>query len=351
VDGGNEDVIIKKQWSRASQGAFLYKLGLLLSQGYSINKSIVLLRSQLNTTEKRHLDKSLEVLDDGNPLIEVFCKMNLPNEVISSLAINSTNGNLIDSLLENGTYMKKKSEWMKRLTKTVKYPLFLLFLTIWIGFLFYHFLFPQFSLLFTSLEIKTPVFTSIMISMLAMIPLIGLVGLCALLIGCGSIIVARKKIKSSTRMMIVTSIPLLNKIFKLMNSHFFCVNFGSMLKSGLPVTDALIVLEQQMKLGFFKEESVRIQKGLMDGKTLPDLLRNKPFYVKELAEIVHFGQAHGKLGSDLVQYGEWLFIELEEKLLNAIQKIQPLLFAVIGGFVLLLFASMLLPMFNLMEAL
>jgi competence protein ComGB len=152
-------------------------------------------------------------------------------------------------------------------------------------------------------------------------------------------------------MVVLTSLPIIKNYLKLLNTHFFCVNFGSMLNSGLSVTDALIVMEKQMKIEFLKEESVRIQKGLINGKSLPDLLKDKPFYVQELAEIIHFGQVHGKLGSDLLQYGEWMFKALEDKLLNAMQKIQPLLFGLIGGFVLLLFASMLLPMFNLMEAL
>lgn len=124
-----------------------------------------------------------------------------------------------------------------------------------------------------------------------------------------------------------------------------------MLKSGLPVSDALVVMEMHLNKGFYKEESQRLQKGLLNGKLLPDLLLLKPYFTKELAEIVRYGQAHGELGAELTSYGEWIFSELEEMIYSALQKIQPILFAVIGGFVLLMFASMLLPMFKLMEAL
>ncbi|WNB93556.1 competence type IV pilus assembly protein ComGB [Bacillus sp. NEB1478] len=343
--------MIIKQWKRASQGEFLYKLGQLLNQGYSLNKSIEVLRPQLRNKEKRYLDLALDRLDEGHLLIEFFSKLNLPNEVLSSIAINSENGNIVESLMENGTYMKKKAEWLERLNKTLRYPLFLLFLTVWIGFLFYQFLFPQFSLLFASLEIKTPIFTSIMIYLLMLTPKI-LLSLLVILIICGvGAIIVKSRLKPSSKMTLLTSIPIVKKYIKLLNTHFLCVNFGSMLKSGLSVTDSLIVMENQMQIEFFKDESVRIQKGLINGKSLPDLLRDTPFYVQELAEIVHFGQVHGNLGSDLLQYGEWLFNALEDKILNAMQKIQPILFGLIGGFVLLLFASMLLPMFNLIEAL
>lgn len=344
-------MFMKKRWKRASQGAFLYKLGLLLKKGYSINKSIELLKSQLRKNEQVFLDETLEMFAAGNPLLAVFSRLKLPEEIVSSLSINSANGNLAESLMENGTYMKKKAEWGDRLNKTLRYPLFLLFLTSWISFLFYHFLFPQFALLFTSLEVKTPAFTSHMLAFLAQIPIIGISILLTFVL-CGSIVfMIQKKAKPSTHMSLLMTVPFLNKYLKLINSHFFSINFGSMLKSGLSVTDALKVMEQHMNRGFFKEESKRLKKGLLEGNTLPDLINNKHYYSQELAEIIRFGQAHGNLGTDLIQYGEWLFVELEEKILSWLQKLQPILFAAIGGFVLLLFASMLLPMFKLMDAL
>ncbi len=350
-DGWGGKEMFKKKWKRASQGIFLYKLGLLLSQGYSINKSIELLRSHLPNKEQELIEKLLETLSAGSPVLEVFSKLNLPDEVISSLSINSVNGNLTDSLMENGNFMKKKAEWQERLNKSIRYPLFLLFLTIWIGILFYYFLFPQFSLLFSSLEVKTPAFTSIMLSFLSLFPYLLIAALLTFLLGWIAVYYVRRNTSYSNQMRLLTTIPFLKKFLFLMNSHYFSINFGSMLKSGLPVTDALMVMERHMKKGFFQEESIRLQKGLMDGKTLPELLLHKPFYAKEMTDIIRFGQANGALGFELIQYGEWIFIELEEKILSDLQKIQPILFAIIGGFVLLMFASMLLPMFQLMDAL
>lgn len=341
----------KKRWKRAEQGAFLYKLGILLGQGYSINKCIELLRSQFPPKNQVLLDNFLDVLSSGNSLIEAFTKLKLPDEVISSLSINSVNGNLTVSLKENGTFMKKKAEWQSRLNKTLRYPLFLLFLTAWIGILFYHFLFPQFTLLFSSLEVKTPLFTEIMLTILAMFPYLIIGVLIVLLISWIVIYLVKRRVSYSDQMSLLLAVPILKKFIKLRNSHFFSINFGSMLKSGLPVTDALIVMEKHMRKGFFQEESKRLQKGLIDGKPLHDLLLDKPYYAKEMSGVVRLGQAHGELGTELIQYGEWIFIELEEKIVSELQKIQPILFAFIGGYVLLMFASMLLPMFKLMDAL
>ncbi|MCM3716794.1 competence type IV pilus assembly protein ComGB [Fictibacillus phosphorivorans] len=343
--------MFKKKWKRASQGIFLYKLGLLLSKGYSINKSIELVKSHLPDKEQDLIEDLLETLSNGNSVLDVFSRLNLPDEVISSLSINSVNGNLTNSLLENGNFMKKKTEWQERLNKAIRYPLFLLFLTVWIGILFYYFLFPQFSLLFSSLEVKTPAFTSIMLSFLSLFPYLLVTVLLLSLVGWVAVYYARRNTSCSYRMRVLTSIPFMRSFLLLMNSHYFSMNFGSMLKSGLSVTDALIIMEKHMKKGFFQEESMRLQKGLLDGKTLPELLLETPFYLQGMSDIIRFGQANGELGRELVQYGEWILIELEEKILSNLQKIQPILFSVIGGFVLLMFASMLLPMFQLMEAL
>ena len=341
----------KRGWNRASQGTFLYKLGFLLEQGYPINKSIELLKSQLPQKKHAILDEMLEILASGNSIMEVFSPFQLPDEVISSLSINSSNGNLTKSLMENGTFMKKKAEWNDRLNKAIRYPLFLLFLTAWIAILFYQFLFPQFSLLFSSLEVKTPIFTTWMLTFLGSIPVITLIIL--ILGGFIWILIrfVRRKSNYSTQMSLLMKIPLLKKFLLLTNSHFFSVNFGSMLQSGLALSDALHVMEEHLNKGFYKEESQRLQKGLLNGKTLPELLLARPYFTKELAEIVRFGQAHGELGEELISYGEWIFSELEEKIYSSLQKIQPILFAVIGTFVLLMFASMMLPMFKLMEAL
>ncbi|WP_171005412.1 competence type IV pilus assembly protein ComGB [Bacillus sp. E(2018)] len=343
--------MIKRGWKQASKGTFLYKLGFLLGQGYTINKSIELVRSQLPQKRREVADNMLEILASGHPVIEIFSPLQLPKEIVSSLSINSANGNLTKSLMENGTFLKRKADWRTRLNKAIRYPLFLLFLTVWIAIVFYQFLFPQFSILFSSLDVKTPLFTKWMLMFLGSMPLIG--G-CFLTLGIVSwlvIIIMRKKAKPSTQMDLFMRIPIFKQFLLLMNTHFFSVNFGSMLQSGLSVSDALLVMEQHLNKGFFKEESQRLQKGLLNGSELTDLLLEKSYFKSELAEIVRFGLAHGELGRELISYGEWIFKELEEKVYSSLQKIQPILFAGIGVFVLLMFASMLLPMFTLMEAL
>jgi competence protein ComGB len=340
-----------RRWNRAAQGNFLYKLGFMLENGYSINKSIELLKTQLPKNKQVLLDEMLEILDSGNSVIDVFTPLRLPNEIMISLSISSINGNLTRSLMENGTYMKKKTEWSNRLNKAMRYPLFLLFLTAWIGILFYQFLYPQFSLLFSSLGVETPAFTTWMLLFLRIIPTICLIIFILTIIALLVFYFLKKKANYSTQMNLFMRVPLINKFVLLTNSHFFSVNFGSMLKSGLPVSDALFVMETHLNNGFYKEESQRLQKGLLNGNTLPDLLLSKPYFTKELAEIVRYGQANGELGTELIAYGEWLFSELEEKIFSALQKIQPISFAVIGTFVLLMFASILFPMFKLMEAL
>ncbi|MBN3556109.1 type II secretion system F family protein [Fictibacillus nanhaiensis] len=341
----------RRGWKRASQGTFLYKLGFLLDQGYTINKSIELVRSQLPEKRREVADNMLEILASGHSVIEIFSPLQLPNEIVSSLSINSANGNLTKSLMENGIFMKKKADWRARLNKAIRYPLFLLFLTIWIGIVFYQFLFPQFFILFSSLDVKTPLFTTWMLTCLGIMPLIG--G-CFLTLGITLwivVIIMKKKAKPSTQMDLLMRIPILKQFLVLMNTHFFSVNFGSMLQSGLSLSDALLVMEKHLNKGFYKEESQRLQKGLLNGDELTDLLLARSYFTTELAEIVRFGLAHGELGRELISYGEWIFKELEEKIYSSLQKIQPILFAGIGLFVLLMFASMLLPMFKLMEAL
>ncbi|MET3727827.1 competence protein ComGB [Fictibacillus halophilus] len=343
--------MIRRGWNRTSQGTFLFKLGFLLDQGYSINKSIELVKSQLPQKRREVADDMLEILVSGNPVIDIFSPLHLPKEIVSSIAINSANGNLTRSLMENGTFMKKKADWRARLNKSIRYPLFLLFLTVWIAIVFYQFLFPQFSILFSSLEVKTPLFTTWMLTFLGIMPVFGA---CFLALGITLwivITVMRKRAKPSTQMDLLMRIPILKKFLVLMNTHFFSVHFGSMLQSGLSVSDALLVMEKHLDKGFYKEESQRLQKGLLNGAELTDLLLAKPYFTNELAEIVRFGLAHGELGRELISYGEWIFKELEEKIYSSLQKIQPILFAGIGVFVLLMFASMLLPMFTLMEAL
>ncbi|ANC77847.1 hypothetical protein ABE65_013980 [Fictibacillus phosphorivorans] len=341
----------RRDWKRASQGTFLYKLGFLLDQGYTINKSIELVRSQLPEKRREVADNMLEILASGHSVIDIFSPLQLPNEIVSSLSINSANGNLTKSLMENGTFLKKKADWRARLNKAIRYPLFLLFLTIWIGIVFYQFLFPQFSILFSSLDVKTPLFTTWMLTCLGIMPLIGGCFLASGITLWIVMVIMRKKAKPSTQMDLFMRIPILKQFLMLMNTHFFSVNFGSMLQSGLSLSDALLVMEKHLNKGFYKEESQRLQKGLLNGDELTELLLAKSYFTTELAEIVRFGLAHGELGRELISYGEWIFKELEEKIYSSLQKIQPILFAGIGVFVLLMFASMLLPMFKLMEAL
>ncbi|WP_242755845.1 type II secretion system F family protein [Lacticaseibacillus paracasei] len=89
----------------------------------------------------------------------------------------------------------------------------------------------------------------------------------------------------------------------------------------------------------------RIQQKIQQGAELADAL-HEAFVPPEVARLLTMGQTHHLVATGLKLFGEQLFVQLQQRLERLVNLVQPLLFLLIGGEILLVYLQILLPLYQ-----
>lgn len=339
------------RWKHKDQGQFLLHIGQLLEQGYTLGAAIELVGIHQRGEVRERVIDILSLLREGIAIHQILLDYQFPKSVAGFLYFAEQHGNLSFAFKESGKSMLKRIELGKEFIKLIRYPVFLCIVTLVVFFFILRRLIPQFQNLYTSLEIELPTVTSIFLKFLQIAPLLLI---CFPLILIILMLIFMKKVKKFTpleKMKFYLKFPVLKPILAIFNTHYFAIQLSYLLKGGLSIFECLTLFEQQAYFKFFQQEATEMKKRLREGNSLPTLLENNSLFVPELCMIVSHGLANGQLSKDLSEYCSFLFDAFEDKFKFYFSIIQPVLFSLIGLIVFVMFISILLPMFHLLNSL
>jgi competence protein ComGB len=340
-----------KKWESNEKAEFLQRLATLLKQGYTLAAGIGLLRYHQKPQVRDDMDELLEKLKQGEPFHEILDGLDFPKDVLGYLYFSEQHGDLAFALEQGGKMMEKRIDFKIRFQKLIRYPVFLLWVICVLVFFMFRYLFPQFQSLYDSLDIDFPGITVIFLRFVELTPFIlGFVLLMLLLI----YVYYRTRFRHyhpHRQLSSLLRVPLVRPFLPVLLSQYFAVQLSCLIKGGMSIYEALTIFEKQHHLSFFQQEAQQMKIMLQRGETLEGILDGSPFYVKELSHVVAHGQSNGQLPQELFYYSDLLFDLMEEKVKRLFMIAQPVIFAGIGTLVLLMFASILLPVFSLMNSL
>lgn len=339
------------KWSLQERADFLLHLGSCLQKGFPLNEALILQQAEGRAGVKKRIDQLIEQLQDGQPLSIAFQDNGFTHEVTSFIHFSSHTGSLEKGLIEAGHFLHFKWSRKKKIEGLLRYPLFLFWLLSIMGFIILHNILPNFKTLYESMSLSLPYMSRILIRFSELLPhiFVSLV-LIILMVGIGSYLTYRL-IPYEKRLLFLIKLPFVSYLTKLSLTSSFTTHFGALLKIGMPVNIALQIMADQPFHPFLKTEAFSLKQQLQKGLSLSKILHSRPFYTKDLATVVRNGAESGRLGEVLVDYSSILFKKLEDKLTRSILLIQPAFFLLLGGFLLVMFLSILLPMFDMMKGL
>ncbi|OIJ20274.1 hypothetical protein BKP45_09415 [Anaerobacillus alkalidiazotrophicus] len=339
----------KKNWNNDEKADFLIRIGGLLDQGYTISETLELFLKYDKEKLKPMMYQLLEELKNGRSFSDALLVLEIPEHIISFVHFAENYGNLSSGLQEGGNLLRKTDENKRKLQKLFKYPIFLLWILIIFFVIIYKFLFPQFALLFSTLNISLPLITRLFMFTLENTPTFFLLFL-IIMSTCSIYFVAffnKKSVFEKARF--IAKLPLIGNFYKMISTYFFTTNLSYLIKNGMSIYDALNLFKDQKKLGYISIVATAIISKLEKGQTLHQALLSEPLFLKGLAFIVDHGQSSGRLDSELNYYGRWVLLDFEEKLKRIFMIIQPTLFVFIGLIILFMFTSIMLPIYTLMK--
>ncbi|MGV3488833.1 MAG: competence type IV pilus assembly protein ComGB [Tuberibacillus sp.] len=340
-----------RKWKKIEQAECLIRISHCLDKGYTLSEAVRLQSFEQHPRIKKTINHLLQSLEGGLPISEVFLKAGFPKECCSFLYYAMYTGELASGFMESGRYLKLKEQQKDKLNKLFRYPLFLLWMFVVMFFIMLNQLLPSFEQLYRSMSIDLPNSVQLLLAIpdhlgafLASLTVI--IGITIILI-----IFYLKSFNPLQRCIHLSRIPYLSSFIKMYLSYYFSFHLGGLLRVGLPLSKALDLIERQDFLTFFKLEARSIKENLVNGLKLPDILRLRNYYTHDLAMVIQNGEVQGRVGDTLQEYSQILFIRLEEKMTRAFSAIQPICFIIFGCLIIMLFLSILTPMFTVIKGL
>ncbi len=305
----------------------------LFKSGFHLSEIIDFLeRSGL--TEAYFISKMREELLRGRTFSDILSKLKFSEDVVTQLSLAESHGNIEYTLGLIEQKLKRVLSIRKKLVQVATYPLVLLTFLIFIMLGLKNYLLPQLD------ENK-----GLAIYVIQNLPTVFLWGLLSLFVLFYLCKYYWKKKTALEAMRLLVKLPLVGRFVQLYLTAYFSREWGNLIAQAVDLRQICLIMQGQ-KSRIFKEFGFELLEMLERGQKFEEVLRFYPIFTKELALIVEYGELKSKLGKELMVFSEESWSLFFERIERAMQLIQPVVFLFVALLIILIYAAMLLPIYN-----
>jgi len=152
------------------------------------------------------------------------------------------------------------------------------------------------------------------------------------------------------KMMIHPKFYLINKAIFLSTMHKYNLVFGELVKSGIPVSEALDTAVGMVDNLAIKEQLLTVNANIGRGMNLAEAFKITGLYQNMLLQMIKAGEAGGQLDAMLDKVTMYYDMEFQDLIDNLSAYIEPIMLFFIAGLVLLMALGIFMPMWDLGKA-
>jgi len=152
------------------------------------------------------------------------------------------------------------------------------------------------------------------------------------------------------KMMIHPKFYLINKAIFLSTMHKYNLVFGELVKSGIPVSEALETAVGMVDNLAIKEQLLTVNANIGRGMNLAEAFKITGLYQNMLLQMIKAGEAGGQLDAMLDKVTMYYDMEFQDLIDNLSAYIEPIMLFFIAGLVLLMALGIFMPMWDLGKA-
>lgn len=333
---------------------FVDSLRVMIKAGLSVVEALRILALQTpNPRFKKIIEEIRKNVEEGHSLTETLEKFPsvFPAIFVKMIAAGEISGRLEDTLQQITIQMKKSYELSSKVRGAMIYPAVVLVAMIGIGIEMVVFVLPKLLEVFKEMNIALPLPTRILIALSDFLIHHGI--LVILIIGAtvGAILAIRKKIWFLKAYdMVLIRFPIIGNIVKQVNLARFTITLSSLLKSTIPIIDALDITGQVLGNIHYKLIVKETSEQIKSGKTLAECLTPYPLFFPPLTtQMILVGEQSGKLEEMLSELASYYDNEVDRILKNISTIIEPIMIIILGVVVGALAVSVVMPLYSMAE--
>lgn len=338
---------------------FIENLSMLLSSGMDIITALQSIKKEVQSSQmKTVIDNLCEDVEAGMPIWKVLEETKFfPAFIISLIKIGESSGGLLKNLRVISIQQKKDRIFSSKIRSAMMYPVFVLALTLAVGISIAWFILPRLTLVFDQLKVELPLITRVLISFGNFISQYGSVAVPAFL-AFVSLVIYFVFIFSRTKFIGQTlffSFPGTRKLIQETELARMGYIMGTLLRAGLPLTEALDSLAEASNFYKYKNLYLFLKKNIEEGGTFQqgfeDYGKSKRLVPSTIQQMMIVGERSGRLSEMMISIGEAFEEKIDNTTKNLATILEPVLLVIVWLGVVSVALAVILPIYSLIGGL
>ena len=337
------------------QTFFIKRLSFLIKAGIPVLDSLHMIREQTRSKSYAYiLDTVIADVSNGQYLSTSLARYRsmFGDFSINIIGFGESTGILSENLEYLADELKKKYVLRKKIISAFIYPVVVVLATLGITAFLMLYLFPKIMPVFSSLHIKLPLSTRIVIfiSTFGQNHGLALLGIIIAFIIVFIITLKKSKIFHFYFDKYILKIPVIGNIIKYYNLANSTRTMGLLLKSGITVSDSLPIAEKTSRNLIYKKEFRNISKRVDRGEKLSKYLRERrDLFPDVMGQIISVGERSGNLSDSFLYLSELYEGEVDDFTKNLSSIIEPALMIFMGLLVGFIAISIITPIYGITQ--
>ncbi|MGC9046632.1 MAG: type II secretion system F family protein [Minisyncoccia bacterium] len=149
---------------------------------------------------------------------------------------------------------------------------------------------------------------------------------------------------------VILRLPVLGILFQKLYISRFAESTRVLVEGGLTVPQSVEIASHTIGNIVYRDSLSEVANKIRKGDLFSKAIMSVPYFPPLVGQLIAIGESTGRLGDLLKKINEFYTRDVNDIVSNLVELIQPALMVVIGIFVALLFASILLPLYSLTQA-
>ncbi len=330
---------------------FTRQLSTMIDAGLPLVQSLEILAGQQdNATFKKILTDIRVDVETGMTFADGMKKH---PKVFDNLYCNMIDagevGGILDTILSRlADFMEKSMILKKKIKGAMTYPTICLCISLVITAVILLFVVPVFASMFADFGSALPAPTQFVVNASDFMKNYFMV----IVVGIFVLISAIKKVYSTEtgRMKMdamFLKMPIAGPLIRRVAVAKFTRTLGTMLQSGVPILEALIVVGRTAGNKVIEQAVFRVSDSITEGRSISEPLEETGVFPSMVVQMINVGESTGALDIMLEKIADFYDEEVDQAVENMTAMIEPLMMVVLGGLIGGLVIAMYLPIFKM----
>ena len=329
----------------------MHQMGIMMKAGVSLSMAMnVLIDGEKNKKAKTILSQINDDLYTGTPISAAMAKFNtFPEIIVNIVQSGEANGRLDTAFERCASILEKEISLGAKIKGAMGYPIFLLFLTMFLVIVMNALVLPKFASIFAQFGTDLPAITVMVMSFsdflttkwFIIIPVI-------LSVIFGYILLKKNYYPFSAAMdRAFLKVPVIGPLLRRSYIARFCRIMASLVEAGVEIVRSLEISRKVIPNRYFKEQLTQVIEDVKIGSTINASVAKFSVFDSLLVSMIQVGEESGMLSETLDKMATLYEEQTDEATKRLTTLLEPAMTIIIAAIVGTVIISIALPMYSM----